>query len=191
MFTVTQQPAPARAAIPRLTVLIPPRPTVEKVLISLRNREANISLSSLLLSHEDMQGLIAAFSILPSKSISTLFVSQIFTNPSVEFHEDLVQFWNAIKHKVQKIIWDQNKFYKKFLNYLAEEIKKDPSVASCEFRLCDNTDSSVSANSVISPVFRASTPRGTGAFFPPGGSPRAASSVETTDQELSGPSNGL
>jgi len=158
MFTV-RQPSSARAAIAGLKVAIPSRPTLEKVLTSIQNRESNIHLPSLLLSQADMQRLIEAFNLLPAKSDMTLWISQTFTNPRDEVYEDLIAFWNAIKNKVKTVTWDQNRFHKKFLHHLAQEIKQDANLARCEFQLCDNTDSSASASAAHTPLSRANTPK--------------------------------
>lgn len=144
-----------RAALVGLSIAIPARPTLEKVITSVHNREPNISLSSLLLSSADIQQLVDAFAALPAKSPITLWISQTFTNPHAEEPDDLMSFWNAVKYKVIKIIWDQNRFYKRFLDNVAKEIKQDPNVARCEFQLCDQTDSVASAKS---PISNASTP---------------------------------
>jgi hypothetical protein len=70
-------------------------------------------------------------------------VSQIFTNPQAESHDDMISFWNAVKHKVQKIIWDQDKFHQRFLSHLKADMENDKNItAQCEFQLCDRTDSS-------------------------------------------------
>lgn len=166
MYAVKAASSSARAALVGLTVAIPPRPSLEKVITSITNREPNISLSSLLLSPTDMQRLIAAFASLPNKSPITLWISQVFTNPRAEETDDLINFWNAIKYKVTKVIWDQNRFYKTILNRIGQEIKQDPSVALCEFQLCDQTNSASSVASVKSPDSHGSTPRNEGSPYP-------------------------
>lgn len=142
-----------RAALAGLTVLIPPAPKVDDVIASIANKEPNIKLSSLFLTPADMQRLIAAFASLPDKSPITLWVSQTFTNPVAEDPDNLNNFWNVVKHKVTKIIWDQNRFYTSFLRRVAQECQQDSNVARCEFNLCDQTDS------VSSPLSVGSSPK--------------------------------
>ncbi|MDR3442412.1 MAG: hypothetical protein P4L65_05285 [Legionella sp.] len=126
-----------------LTVSIPQRPTLGAVLERINKREEFIELYSLLLTSEDIQRIVAALALVPSNSKMTIKVSELFINPHNEDYKDLLLFWDAVKYKVEKVIWNGNKFYSKFINHLKNDIKTDAKItATNEFLCCDRTDSS-------------------------------------------------
>ena len=140
---------PERPALPQsLTVSIPQRPRLDTVLERINRREEFIELYSLLLTAEDMQRIVAAFALVPPHSKMIIKVSEIFTNPHSEDYKDLILFWDAVKYKVEKVIWNGNKFYSKFISHLNNDIKTDTKItAANEFLCCDRTDSSITTPS--------------------------------------------
>lgn len=143
-----------------LTVSIPQRPTLSAVLERINKREEFIELYSLLLTSEDMQRIVAALALVPSNSKMTIKVSELFTNPRSEDYKDLISFWDAVKYKVEKVIWNGNKFYNKFISHLKNDIETDAKItATNEFLCCDRTDSSNATPSTTkSPFQQSQTP---------------------------------
>lgn len=147
MFSSSASASAPRPRIPSiaqgLTVNIPARPKLDAVLESIKNRAEVIDMYSLLLSHEDIQRIVLAFSSVPAHSKITLKINELFTNPHSERYEDLILFWDAVKYKVQEIIWNGNRFYNKFFIYVRDDINKDSEIkVDNKFINCDRTDSS-------------------------------------------------
>lgn len=150
MFSSSESSSAPRPRIPSiaqgLTVNIPARPKLDTVLESIKNGAEVIDMYSLLLTHEDIQRIVLAFSSVPAHSKITLKINELFTNPHSERYEDLILFWDAVKYKVQEIIWNGNRFYNKFFIYISDDIKKDSEIkVDNKFINCDRTDSTRAA----------------------------------------------
>jgi glutamine synthetase len=144
---------PRNALTESLKITIPQRPQLETVLKSIVAREERITFSSLLLTTNDVQRIKDAFSSVPPNSNMTIVVFQMFTNPQSESMDDIFLFWDAIKHKVKLVIWEQNKFHQRFLRHLKEDAGQDSTItAELEFVLCDKTGSPHASESSRSPA---------------------------------------
>ena len=143
----SREPARVPSFVQGLRVSIPVKPILTTLLENLRNRDKNkettIIFSSLLLSHQDIRNIVEAFSQVEQNSNITLIVREMFMNPRNEDPDHLIQFWNAVKGKVQKINWEGNKFHERFRKFLDKEIRENPNVtAKNDFLHTDITNSS-------------------------------------------------
>jgi hypothetical protein len=144
MFPLFKEPYPSKR--PRitlgLTVQIPKKIELKDILKSIENNEEQINIDFIALSHQDIRRIAHAFEAVPNNSPMKIRVREVFTNPRLEGNEKLILFWDAIKYKVQEILWDGNKFYKSFLKHLTQDIEKNPTItARNQFLRCDQTAS--------------------------------------------------
>lgn len=125
-----------------LTVHLPERNTLDKVVACIKRREERIVLPNLAPNSQNIPALIAAFNELPNNCNINLIVHQFVNDPRRLPLEDLNKFWDAVKYKVKKVIWDQNKFFTSFYINIMTEQAKGLKLAHCVFQNCDYTHSS-------------------------------------------------